>query len=130
MREIKFRGYDNFEHEWAYGCYVKYLDTDFIYFPEEDGVDSCEVLPETVGQYVGLKDINGVEIYEGDIVKFINYKTKDNAIIKFSYGYVGGWVIIAEADDENEKGLSLGLHNSEIEVIGNIYENPELLKEE
>jgi len=92
--------------------------------------EDFEVVFATIGQFTGLKDKNGTEIYEGDIVSLYQgeIKVKGVAIIKFSYGYVGGWVVIESDKDVNKFGLSLGLHNNITEVVGNIHDKPELLK--
>ena len=76
-------------------------------------------------QYTGLKDKNGKEIYEGDLIEL--HKNKNGCCqVVFENSYVGGWVL-TEPKNKGSR-LSLGARDpSEIEVIGNIYENPELI---
>ncbi|MCX6145684.1 MAG: YopX family protein [Candidatus Kapabacteria bacterium] len=80
-------------------------------------------------QYTGLKDKNGVEIYEGDILTLINPFTGEIAhgytYVVFSFEYIGGWVLTSNGKDT----LTIGTRTDHIEVIGNIYQNPELLEE-
>ena len=123
MREIKFRGKDIETDEWRYGSLIiernrAYILCGKLYFLDDisgqfSGV--YEIKPETVGQYTGLKDKNGKEIYEGDIVG-----TPYNVGLVFMR--LGCWFV------ENQKELGY-FPQYEIEVIGNIYENPELLEE-
>ena len=111
-REIKFRGKRIDTGKWVYG----YL-ADESYINDINTVDlsSVEVDPDTVGQYTGLKDRNGKEIYEGDIVRHINGFIDE---VKYRYG---GFHPIDKILWEVQKNL--------VEVIGNIHDNPELLED-
>ena len=125
MRIIKFRGKRVDNGEWVYGGIAHLRDVPAIItnYRENDigaDIDESYIIPETIGQYTGLCDVNGKEIYEGDIVKDvlgclgeIIYKDKHTAFI------VKGW----------EDGYKWWYDNK-IEVIGNIYDNPELLEKE
>jgi uncharacterized phage protein (TIGR01671 family) len=125
MREYKFRGkpIDKKAGNWMYGSLVfKRNGTPCIHFydPNPQKFECIyEVDPETVGEYTGLKDKNGKEIYDGDIVPIDGY----NGVV---YRHeCGDWradkFILWEWIDKSK-------HVNEWEVIGNIYENPELLK--
>lgn len=96
-----------------------------------------EVIPKTVGQYTGLKDKNGKKIFEGDIVEadgyifFVNFGKCGGVANKVDYGYIGYY--LDGYDEITKKALSYGLRDdicyfTNIEVIGNIHDNPELLK--
>lgn len=149
MREIKFRGklINKYAEEWFYGDLIQvkdgtvdkkgnlvidyYIITD-DYSSKYNKIElrtcqSPKVNADTIGQYTGLKDKNGVEIYEGDIVNCYNR----NFIVEFRKER-GGFFPFACGDGcgccEDEVILLYELETS-AKVIGNIYDNPELLKE-
>ena len=135
MREIEFKGQRIDNKEWVYGyLYIDSLHRDTpIYYIFEQGYFKYEVIPETLGQYTGLKDKNGVEIYEEDIVevKFVDKADNDYESDK-KYNYIGtvefsdrGYLI------RNKGGFRyLYQFSSEwYEVIGNKFENKDLIKE-
>ena len=144
MREILFRGKRTDNGEWVEGYYykAKYCRTDdelcdyiTVPHPKEYNEPSSHYIvdPETVGQYTGLKDKNGKRIFEGDIIK---YKNTDG--IKFN----GVALTVIGKVVYNEKNASFAISGKDeigakyydyfpiknIEVIGNIHDDPELLR--
>lgn len=126
MREILFRGKRVDNGEWVEGdfCHPSNICKESIGYDEQlkqSGIPIWEdynIRTETVGQYTGLTDKNGKKIFEGDIIKDrfddigqIEYKPKYVAFI------IQGW----------ETGFAFWV-KKDIEVIGNIHDNPELLK--
>ena len=138
MREIKFRGKRMDNREWVYGYYV--IDPKGrhrIYWQPFDEATSHTyhfVIPATVGQFTGLKDRNGKEIYEGDIVEFIYWPEGINRrhIGIVSLDQYRNWCLKISEEKIKEFKYSNGrfhIDNAVLygEVIGNIHDNPELL---
>jgi uncharacterized phage protein (TIGR01671 family) len=121
-REIKFRGITNDgrnnPEKWVYGQLVQFKEGAYIFRDMDDyeNVSEYMVDSKTVGQYTGLKDKNGKEIYEGDIF-LCNEKTK-----MYVMYYPPSFVLT----NNNDHIIPFALYKS-IEVIGNIYDNPDLL---
>lgn len=138
MREILFRGKakNRFGEPWVEGYFMEVLGNGTPYIatitPIKDGeeaiIDGEIVLPETVGQYTGLTDKNGKKIFEGDILQF-DYTGKNlgvygTSIVEFDNGKFG-----VKWGNHKEFVCLDGFANTTVEVIGNIHDNPELLKE-
>lgn len=154
MRKIEFRGKPTenntsyIEEEFVYGSLVIDSGKYYIVLSVNDNIKRddyevymIEVIPETIGQYTGLKDKNGKKVYEGDIIEFSydiftgNFDTKvGKGIVEFIFGafYIKPYEIEGEKikDIENEEWFLLySVNEDDLEVIGNIYDNPELLEE-
>lgn len=137
-REIKFRAkvknndpMRNPENGWVEGYYFQDLTQGemrhYIFQPP----CSWEVVPETVGQFTGLLDKNGKEIYEGDVIGCHNPDIKH---LIFYNEKQGRFMAALNGDIDNDFvgvcGLDDSRWNASKEVIGNIHDNPELLKAE
>lgn len=134
MRDILFKGKRVDNGEWIIGLFIKdceiygYKD-EHTYIVIHEHPSSCfgsdiyfEVLPETVGQYTGLTDKNGKKIFEGDIIKADNWL----------HSYMKIYTIVFEdsgfyAKYKDEDGWNFD-HLANIEVIGNVFDNPEPLE--
>lgn len=126
MRTIKFRGKGRITGNWFYGnLYIDMYGRTHIFSLE---VGALEVEAETVGQFTGLCDCNGKEIYEGDVLRLWNSPSGvcevkwNESLAAFCIRFFG----------EVEIGtISLGewvICERKVEVIGNMFDNPELMK--
>lgn len=141
MREIEFRGKSKQNGEWVYGgiwTAVYHNDNDREVAIVLDGLSRTIIDIETLGQYTGLKDIKGKKIFEGDIVKLteINYNYEWTAVVEFgnpNSEYVWGWNLKPITKDvECNLDILCWVEmpiGATCEIIGNIYDNPELLGE-
>jgi len=123
MREIRFRGKRLDNGEWVYGSLVVSSAGKTYIIPNNVvsvNFAHIEVDPETVGQYTGLKDRNGKEIYEGDIIQHTPSKRKGRVFFEKGIFKVEWPAFVSYLCDVR--------HNCK--VIGNIHDNPELLKGE
>lgn len=133
MREILFRGKDIDTGKWVYGGYSLYPHTRFPARPTIYEVDhGCwrpvEIVPETLGQYTGMKDRNGKKIFEGDIVDC--WSEGVNAKGTVQQRKDGMWIIYPSWQKLIMWSLCPDEHcNTTVNIIGNIHDNPELLKE-
>ena len=176
MREIKFRGKDTLEGNWYIGSYMFTNDNTnnpfrsgpfkeshrIIFYSSCDwnmgGWNDVEIDPSTLGQYTGLKDKNGNEIYEGDILRVEEFKNESDSMEKSEEFYEvfdledmkgkkrreyitpvrwedGAFVISARQENDTFLCVLYGDMRMSFpififEVIGNIYDNPELINKE
>ena len=129
MRTIKFRGKRPDTMEWTVGSLVECFNgktgiVSMTKYSEENGIEAIidEVFPDTIGQYTGLKDKNGEEIYEGDILS-------DGRLFHIKWDSRGAsWTGEMNNDPEQQLDLCFLITRKQTHVIGNIYDNPELLK--
>lgn len=127
MRQIKFRGKETSKpNRWMIGHYYEENGASFIWVKGEIKNWPIEVNAETVGQFTGLLDKNGKEIYEGDIILLGKNKTYTAQIVyrndSLRIYSVGGY-FIGDLDYIRQCGIDY------CEVISNIHDNPEMVDE-
>ena len=148
MREIIFRGKRLDNGEWAEGFYISHLNACHYIIPFRTGgyeaMDNSfyvhkwfEVDPSTIGQYTGLKDKNGKRIFDGDILHIakiadalggyyrppLDYHV--NVVVKWD---LCAWMWETLCEDKRYISFPDAWCHYECEVIGNIYDNPDLLE--
>lgn len=156
MREILFRGKRVDTGEWVYGAYCHYDDIedngkdDCDYIIQKHNGEHfpfVKVIPSTIGQYTGLTDKNGKKIFQGDIIKYTRTKWNEplhsdnwKDIVSFHEIYFDENEGSFKQKHYTDKGnliasgymssfVDVRADENKIEVIGNVYDNPELLEE-
>ena len=129
MREILFRGKKAYNSKWIEGYFYSGQNNDSYIIIHSKGYPSAKfirVLPETVGQYTGLTDKNGTKIFEGDVVSghLDDLFPEDETRYKVIWDDYGWHIRNSTGTDTFEQGWA----RQYFEVIGNIHDNPELLK--
>ena len=127
MRENLYRAKRKDDGKWIEGYFYKIWDKVFLLWGmTNDTPNMEEVIPETVGQYTGLKDINDKKIFEGDIIKgtIVSQWSKRKIVCRIVWK-IDGFVSIDRKNFIHKVKFA-----KDIEVIGNIHDNPELLEEE
>ena len=134
MREILFRGKTKAHHRddggyWLYGDLVQLVRNERLVFMYNELEILEEIDPETVGQYTGLKDKNGKRIFEGDIVQWKDENFNNYTSVVEWCGEKWNYPAFDLAKHDYEcNGLQYVHEDCIIEVIGTIYDNPELLE--
>lgn len=141
QRVIKFRGKRVDNGEWVYGDFIhgvkhkqgkSYILPENINQPGCHHLDGFEVISETVGQFTGLLDKNGKEIYEGDIAA-CSYGL--GQVVFYAGCFMMKWILsdaLMELLNFSNVGFKFGrsreYEKDPLEIIGTIHDNPELLK--
>ena len=126
MREILFKA-KTFNGKWVQGL-LAHKDNKWYISNKEGMPFAFEVRPETIGQYTGLKDKNDKKIFEGDLILLmdrwycaVEYDVENARFI------LNGEYVKNEDEDEVTHSSFAPYYQNEIEVVGNIFDNPELL---
>lgn len=129
MREILFRGRRLDNGEWVYGSFWPWPDGDCVIVVISDGrIRLFKVDPATVGQWTGRVDKNGTKIWEGDITTgLFLFGMSVNGAVTFRNGSFG---LLWKRGNVDEFVAFTSTCNITFEVIGNVYDNPEMAEED
>ena len=137
MREILFRGKQIYNSKWVEGCYAPTngMNPHHGWIIPPNGFNWQPVANETIGQFTGLTDKNGKKIFEGDIVRGRHWTSYNDKNPEDFHPWRVDWSeksgLITFVDSPTTKAR-LSIHDfadfGEVEVIGNIHDNPELLE--
>lgn len=142
MREILFRGKRIATHNWVEGSLLNYGDGDYDICSEsgvQGELDKYAVYPKTIGQFTELTDKNGIKVFDGDILKFTDLNAEYEWIGRVEFGnpneeYNWGFQLVFISGEKPNTDILLWFDMEETgaysEVIGNIHDNPELLRSE
>ena len=134
MRKIEFRGKTIKSKKWIFGDLLQYAGGTQIWEDTEHGKFNAQVFPETIGEFTGLCDRKGVEIFEGDVVRgcseyFGNGSLNCRALVV----YAGGQFMLSFGESVEECAVAEDVEaliswSAEVEIIGNVHDNPGLLR--
>ena len=126
MRTIKFRAQDIASNKWLYGDLRHHKDDVCIF--KQEGNSGEQVKPDTIGQFTGLYDVDGQEIYEGDIVAITELAVQNSRkmIAQIVYDEDMGCFNFKVSD--LEWCMCVSIPYIAMKIIGNIHDNPDLIK--
>lgn len=127
MREIKFRGKNN-DGNWCFGDLIQSNNDHDVWIHATKINHTYKIAPATVGQFTGLLDNNGKEIYEGDILRFAPpWRWEEGerrvGVVVFKY-----YAFVVKYDDTSTGLFTLAANDAPYTIIGNIHDNPNLLE--
>lgn len=132
MRTIKFRGYNKKNNQWLYGFYLQNRGMHFV-CPDEFATgkswEDYEVDTTSVGQFTGLLDDREQPIYEGDIVEAISVRRQDyGRKMLAQIVYDEEFACFDFKASDRQRHINTSMMDVGLEIVGNIYDNPEILK--